>query len=356
MKKKLILTGGGTAGHVMPILALVPELQENYELFYIGSHKGIERELIERAGIPYYPVSTGKLRRYFSWENIIDPFRTVKGVAEARSVLKKIKPNLVFSKGGFVSVPTVLAAAGLGIPVLLHESDYSPGLANKLTVGFAKRILTTFPETVRYLPSHKTVATGTPVRPQLLKGSAERGRELTGFDQKPVIMIMGGSSGSVRINTTVREALPELTQKFNVLHLCGKGNMDDSFSDYPNYRQYEFAYEELADYFALSSVVISRAGANAIFEFLALRLPALLIPLSKRVSRGDQILNAKSFASRRFAAILEEEELTAGTLAAAVFELYEQREAYRERMENTELRDSNRLVLREIDRFSTNKL
>ncbi len=335
--KKIILTGGGTAGHVTPNLALCPELKKNgFEINYIGSYNGMEKDLVEKSGIPYYGISSGKLRRYFDLKNFTDPFRVMKGYFEARRLMKKLKPDVVFSKGGFVAVPVVMAASHAGIPVISHESDMTPGLANKLSLAFCTKICCNFPETLQYLPEDKAILTGCPIREELLTGNKESGLKLTGFNSsKPVLLVMGGSLGSVKVNQAVRSILPDLLKDYQIVHLCGKGNLDETLTSMPGYVQYEYMSEPLKHLFAMADIIISRAGANAICELLALQKPALLIPLSAAASRGDQILNAKSFKKQGFSDVLEEEDVTPETLYQAVSSLYENRETYIQAMENS---------------------
>lgn len=335
--KKIILTGGGTAGHVTPNLALCPELKKNgFEINYIGSYNGMEKDLVEKSGIPYYGISSGKLRRYFDLKNFTDPFRVMKGYFEARHLIKKLKPDVVFSKGGFVAVPVVMAASHAGIPVISHESDMTPGLANKLSLAFCTKICCNFPETLQYLPEDKAILTGCPIREELLTGNKESGLKLTGFNSsKPVLLVMGGSLGSVKVNQAVRSILPDLLKDYHIVHLCGKGNLDETLTSMPGYVQYEYMSEPLKHLFAMADIIISRAGANAICELLALQKPALLIPLSAAASRGDQILNAKSFKKQGFSDVLEEEDVTPETLYQAVSSLYENRETYIQAMENS---------------------
>ena len=325
----IVLTGGGTAGHVTPNLALAEELRRRgFDLLYIGSYEGIEKELAEKAGLPYRGVSTGKLRRYFDLKNLTDPIRVQKGVGEARRLLRKERPALVFSKGGFVSVPVVVAARELRIPVIIHESDMTPGLANRICYPYAAKILCNFPETLARLPKGKSLVSGCPIRPELLTGSREAGLAFTGLSgEKPVLLAMGGSLGSVRLNNALRSILPRLLKDFEVVHLCGRGNTDPSF-DQDGYRQYEYISGELKDLFALADLVISRAGANAVCELIALRKPNLLIPLSAQASRGDQILNAASCRKQGFSMVLQEEEITDNALFAALSELYRERDHY----------------------------
>lgn len=311
-KKRILFTGGGSAGHVIVNLALIPVFHRaGWEIDYIGSKDGIERKLIgELEYVTYYPISTGKLRRYMSLENIKDPFKVVKGTFQAWRIIGKRKPQIIFSKGGFVSVPVVMAAKMRRVPAVIHESDFTPGLANKLSIPFAKKVLTTFPETVKYLPEKKSEYVGAVVREELFQGSKEEGLSFCGLtSEKPVLLIMGGSVGSRKINETVRESLPTLLESFQIIHICGAGNIDKDL-DEKGYSQFEYIQDELKDIFACTDFVISRAGANAIFEFLALNIPMLLIPLTRAASRGDQIINAKSFAEKQYARVLEEENIT----------------------------------------------
>ena len=335
--KKIVLTGGGTAGHVTPNIALMPELQKNgYEIYYIGSYDGIEKKLIEELGIPYYGISSGKLRRYFDWKNFSDPFRVLKGFSQAKKLLKQIQPDVVFSKGGFVTVPVALAAKKSHIPTIIHESDMTPGLANKLAIPAATKVCCNFPETVKYLPEGKAVLTGSPIRRDLLSGNKLAALKFCNFTaDKPVLMIIGGSLGSVAVNTAIRNILPQLLKTFQVIHLCGQGNLDESFIGKQGYVQYEYIKQELADLFALADVVVSRAGANAICELLALRKPNLLIPLPAAASRGDQLLNADSFKRQGFSKVLQEEEITDQLLLDTILDLYQNRADYVAAMEKS---------------------
>jgi len=337
--KRIVLTGGGTAGHVTPNIALLPKLRQlGYDVHYIGSYNGIEKTLIESCQIPYYGISSGKLRRYFDLKNFSDPFKVLKGFSEAYKLLKKLKPDVVFSKGGFVSVPVVIAAGRLHIPVVIHESDMTPGLANKLSIPSASKVCCNFPETMKHLPKGKAVLSGSPIREELLTGDRAKALKFTGLTgDKPVLLIIGGSLGSVVVNEAVRSILPKLLKKFEIIHLCGKGKLDQSLSAMNGYVQYEYISEELKDLFALSDIIISRAGANSICEFLELRKPALLIPLSAAASRGDQILNANSFKKQGYADVLEEEQLNGDTLYDALNLLWENRESYVNAMETSPL-------------------
>lgn len=349
--KRIVFTGGGTAGHVTPNIALIARLKEmDYDIHYIGSYNGIEKELIEKIGIPYYGISSGKLRRYFDWKNFSDPFRVLKGFGEAKKLMKQIKPDIVFSKGGFVTVPVVVAAKRCKLPAIIHESDMTPGLANRLAISSAVKVCANFPETVRYLPEGKAVLTGTPIRKELFAGNRLKGLEFCGFHANlPVLLIVGGSTGAAAVNEAVRNLLPTLLKRFQVIHLCGKGKTDPTYQNVEGYAQYEYISAELSDLFAAADVVISRAGANAICELLALRKPMILIPLSQAASRGDQILNAESFEKQGFAYVLPEEQLTNETLLTAVNQVYEQREEYRETMRNSNQTDAVETIVRLIE-------
>lgn len=328
MNKKIVLTGGGTLGHVTPHLALIPHLKEmGYEIHYIGSEKGMEVEKIATVpGVHYHPVKTGKLRRYFSWQNFTDPFRVLAGAIQSARLMGKLRPDVVFSKGGFVAVPVVLGAWLHRIPVVCHESDLTPGLANKLCKPMARRIATTFPECAAAL-GPKAEMTGTPLRPELFRGSRAKGLSLLHFDgSKPILLMMGGSSGAQAVNKALREALPQLTRQFDVAHLCGKGNLDASLEGTPGYTQMELLNDDLPDALACTDLVLSRAGSNALCEFQALGKPMLLVPYPKGASRGDQILNAQSLAKRGLCRYLLQENMTPESLVTALNETWADRD------------------------------
>lgn len=348
--KKIVLTGGGTAGHVTPNIALLPGLQElGYEVHYIGSYEGIESKLIADFNIPYYGISTGKFRRYLDPKNFSDPFRVIKGYTEARKILKELKPDIVFSKGGYVSVPVVRAAASLKIPCIIHESDMTPGLANKLCIPVAKKVCCNFPETMQYIPEDKAVLTGSPIREELSKGNKIAALDLCGFDANtPVIMVIGGSLGAANVNKAVRDALPELLKDFQVVHICGKDKIDNMLLTTKGYKQFEYVKAELKDIFAMADIVISRAGANAICELLALQKPNLLIPLMAG-SRGDQILNAKSFESQGYSKVLMEDDITTQLLVDSVHELYFNKKTYIDAMSNSHQKNSIKTILNLIE-------
>ena len=354
--KRIILTGGGTAGHVTPNIALLPRLRElQYDIHYIGSYNGIEKELIAKQQIPYHGISSGKLRRYFSLKNFTDPFRVLKGFNEANHLIKTLKPDVIFSKGGFVSVPVVIAGKRNHVPVIIHESDMTPGLANRISIPSAYKVCCNFPETLKALPEDKAVLTGSPIRQELLTGDPEKARAFCGFtDNKPVILVIGGSLGATAVNQAVRAILPELLKEFQVIHLCGKGKLDTSLSNLEGYVQFEYIQDELRHLFALSDIVISRAGANAICELLALQKPNILIPLSASASRGDQILNARSFERQGFSEVLEEETLTNELLLKSIRELYENRRQYVTAMQRSAQQSPIETIIQLIESASGN--
>ena len=345
--KKIVLTGGGTAGHVTPNLALLPSLKERgYEILYIGSYNGIERKLIENAGIEYSGISSGKLRRYFDLKNFSDPFRVLKGCAEARRLIKKYRPDVVFSKGGFVSVPVVLAAKHYKIPTIIHESDMTPGLANKICIPSAAKVCCNFPETLAYLPNDKAVLTCSPIRKELLEGDRITGLNYSGLSaSRPIILVIGGSLGSVAVNRAVRAVLPKILETYQVIHICGKGNLDEHLIGRNGYVQYEYVDAPLRHLFAAADLIISRAGANSICEILALKKPNILIPLSASASRGDQILNARSFEKQGFSKVLEEEQLTDDNLLNTIQDTYHNRQKYIASMEQSTLNDAVSVVM-----------
>ena len=352
--KKIVLTGGGTAGHVTPNIALIPTLQEaGYEVHYIGSYEGIEKTLISEMGIPYYGISSGKLRRYLSAKNFTDPFRVIKGFSQAKQLMKEIQPDIVFSKGGFVTVPVVKAAASRNIPVIIHESDMTPGLANKLCNKHAMKVCCNFPETVELFPKGKAMLTGSPIRKELTTGDRASGLNLCNFTtDKPVIMIIGGSLGAQRINEAVRSILPKLLERYQIIHVCGKGKMDESLIGTKGYSQFEYVKEDLKNLFAAADIVISRAGANVICELLALRKPALLIPLSAKASRGDQILNAKSFKKQGYCEVMEEEDITDDALFEMINIIYDNRDKYIDSMNSSTLNDAINSIVNLINQLS----
>lgn len=348
--KRIVLTGGGTAGHVTPHLAILPHLlEEGYDVHYIGTENGIERKMMEKIpGVTYHGVKSGKLRRYFDWKNFTDPFRVLAGNVQSARLMRQLKPDVCFSKGGFVAVPVVMGAWLHGVPIVCHESDLTPGLANKLCAPFAKKIATTFPECAEAL-GEKAECTGTPLRPELFKGDREKGLRMCGFDgQKPVLIMMGGSLGAQKVNAALREALPRLLEKTDVLHLTGKGNLDEGLRGLKGYCQFEFLDAELPDALACADFVLSRAGSNALCEFQGLKKPMLLVPYPKGASRGDQILNAESFRKRGLCHVLLQENMTGDSLYEAILKLMEEKDTLVKNLEAAPPADGTQAILRMI--------
>lgn len=338
---KIIMTGGGSAGHVTPNVALMPKLRaQGFEIKYIGGKNGIEKSIIEKENVPYISIATGKLRRYFDLKNFTDPFKVGFGVIQCINIMRREKPNIVFSKGGFVSVPVVIGAYLNRIPVVSHESDMTPGLANKLIMPYCSKLCVTFPESIKHIKGDKAVVTGTPIREELFKGNKAQCLKITGLSgKKPILLIVGGSLGSQKINEDIRANLKEILKDFDVIHLCGKGNLEEALKFERGYKQYEYVTEEMAHFLAGSDVVISRAGANSIFELLALKKPNILIPLSQKASRGDQILNAASFKKSGYSFVLQEEEIKDNVLTKSIKEVYANRNKYIDAMEKSEMKN-----------------
>ena len=351
MSKRIVLTGGGTAGHVTPHLSLIPRLREmGYDIHYIGTENGIERQMMEKYPfITYHAVKSGKLRRYFSLQNFIDPFKVIWGALQSVAAIARIKPDVLFSKGGFVSVPVVIGAWLCRVPAVCHESDLTPGLANRICTKFAKTVCTTFPECAKAIGA-KGVHTGTPLRPELFRGSRAAGLALSGFDgSKPVLLMTGGSLGAQSVNKCLREALPNLLPHMDVLHLCGKGNLDESLLDVKGYCQKEFLSEEMTDALAVADIVLSRAGSNTLSELLALQKPMLLVPYPLGASRGDQIENAKSYEKLGLARVLMQEDMTAQTMTDGLLKLLAEKDVLLKALEAYPVKDGTDAVLREIE-------
>ncbi len=355
MSRIIVLTGGGTLGHVTPHMALLPHLlEQGYEIHYIGSEHGMEVEKIRAIpDLTYHAVKVGKLRRYFSWQNFTDVFLIIRGAFQSTRLIGKLKPAVVFSKGGFVAVPVVFGAWVHHVPVLCHESDLTPGLANKLCKPFATKMVTTFPECAKAL-GNGAECVGTPLRPDLHSGLREEGLRLFGFDgKKPVLLMMGGSSGAQSVNSALRQALPELLPTFDVAHLCGRGNLDASLEGVAGYSQVEFMDAELPHALQCADLVLSRAGSNALMEFQALCKPLLLVPYPKGASRGDQILNAQSMEKRGLCSVLLQEQMTPATLAKAIFETWEHRDQLIDAMKKAPPADGTDRVLQLIEQIQS---
>ena len=355
--KRIVLTGGGTAGHVTPHFSLIPRLMAaGYEIHYIGRGSGIEYDLISFVdGITYHPISCGKLRRYFSLTNFTDMFRVLRGILQSARLMRTLKPSVCFSKGGFVSIPVVIAAHMRHVPTVCHESDLTPGLANRIAARFADVVATTFPECACAL-GDKGVATGTPLRAELFSGSRARGLKLAGFDgKKPVLLVTGGSQGAQSINLCLRKCLPALLERMDIVHLCGGGNLDESLSGMDGYRQFEYLRDEWPDALAAADIVLSRAGSNTLCELLALKKPMLLVPYPLSASRGDQIKNAENFAARGFAHVLKQEALTPETLVPALYALLETKDTLQAAMEACPVQNGTDAVLTLIEDVQTRR-
>lgn len=345
MNRRILFTGGGSAGHVTPNLAIIELLQKNnVEVFYIGSHH-IEKKIISDLKIPFYEISSGKLRRYLSFKNFIDVFKILWGIIQAYFIIFKIRPKIIFSKGGFVSFPVVLAGFLHRIPIIVHEADYTPGLANKLCFPFSSKICLTYAESEKFIRyKNKVEVTGLPVRHQFFSGNKENGLKFLGFTgNKPILLIIGGSLGSEKINSTIRILLDLLLTKFDVVHLCGKGKKDET-SKKIGYVQIEYLNHEIYDVMTAADLIISRSGANAVYELIAVKKPAILIPLSKKVSRGDQIENADFVAKKGLFSVLYEENLSGDSLFAAIDDLLTKRESYLEKLRNYNSLNSTKII------------
>ncbi|WP_242229100.1 MULTISPECIES: undecaprenyldiphospho-muramoylpentapeptide beta-N-acetylglucosaminyltransferase [unclassified Bacillus cereus group] len=331
MNKKILFTGGGTAGHVMINIVLIPKFMEKgWGVEYIGSQNGIEKLLVQN--VKYNIVSTGKLRRYWDLENFKDPFKIIKGCIQSYKLMKRIKPDVIFSAGGFVSVPVVIGAWMNKVPVIIREPDSTLGLANKIALPFTTKLCTTFPQTGENVSNEKKVYVGPIVREEIERGNVLRGRSYCKFKQdKPVLLIMGGSQGAQWINDMVRKSLETLLLNFNIVHMCGKGKVDSSVG-MEGYMQFEYIGGELPHILNMASVVVSRAGSTAISELLFLKKPMLLIPLTNSSSRGDQVLNAEYFSRQGYAEVILQDRVSTNTFIHAVNKLYTNKERYIQNM------------------------
>lgn len=358
-KIKIIFTGGGSAGHVTPSIPLISAFKlKEAAVFYVGSKQGIERTLIKPLNIPYYPITAGKLRRYWTWKNLLTPFQLLLGVGQGFLLCRRLKPNIIFSKGGFVALPIVIAARLNGIPVVIHESDLSPGLANRLSFPFAKLICITFSATAQFFKNEsKVLLTGMPIREFLYHGNPEKGLKLCGFpdNKKPVLLIMAGGLGSMAINDAIRRLVQPLTKEFRVIHLCGKNKQDSSFENIVDYKQFEYLQDELADVLACADLVLSRAGATSIYELLALAKPHILLPLSKKASRGDQIDNAKYFARQGFSKVIYAEEFSDEKLREIIFDCYQNLDQLKQNLINFKPMDSVKIIMDKLTGFIAEK-
>lgn len=346
MNKKIILTGGGTAGHVIPNVALIPYLRKDgWQIFYIGSKNGIEKSIIADSNIPFYAITSGKLRRYFSWQNFTDFFKVLFGICMAFIVLLRVKPALIFSKGGYVSVPVAVAAFLLRIKIVTHESDFSFGLATRIVARLAEQVWVAFAETCEVYP--RAHYTSLPIRDDLYLGERSRGFSLCNFkSDRTTLLIMGGSLGSQRINKTVNAILDELVKTFQVIHIVGVSNVS-SFK-HSRYCVFSYVGDDFKHILAITDLVVSRAGAGSIFEYLYLHKPMLLIPLDAG-SRGDQIQNTTCFEKKGYAISLPEKKLSGFNLLSKIYELNRKKDTIKQKQTEHKFADSNKHF---VDRFN----
>ena len=342
--KKIVFTGGGTAGHVYPIIALLPYFKD-YEIHYIGTN-GIEKDIVSKFNnIIFHEIPAVKLVRKLTLKNLLIPFKLLSSIKKAKKILKEISPNVIFSKGGFVAVPVVIAGQKLGIPIVSHESDLSMGLANKIILKKCNAMCTAFLETTK--GRKKCIYTGQPIRQQLLEGIACNIKNKFS-NNNPVILIVGGSLGSKFINDKIEAALDDLLLSYNIIHITGKGNASDIKRT--NYIQLEYS-NNLQDYYACADVVIARAGSGVINELLCLRKPMLLIPLSKKCSRGDQIENAKLFEKLKYAEVILEEDYSKELLLKKINLLIKNKEIYKQNMKKSGINNSNAKIVETIEKY-----
>ena len=352
-KKKICMVGGGSAGHVFPALAISSRLiEKGWEIEFIGSRSGLERRLLASSPLIVREIFSGKLRRYWSFRNFSDVFLVIFGFLQSLFLLWRFRPDVLFSKGGFVSVPVVYAAALLRIPTIAHESDYSPGLANRLAAPFLRAFCVTFSDTRLAWFRSRLVHTGNPVRAEFLSADPKRGKTFIGKDVGNTLLVLGGSQGAETINKIVRESLVELSRHFFVVHICGPGKKVES--NHENYVQFEFVEKEIADLLAAADLVVSRAGSNSLFEIIAMKKPNILIPLGLSSSRGDQILNARYAKERGWSSVITEETLTTQTFVQELLLLHENSNVYLENLSEFEPTEAVERIIIEIECLQKN--
>ena len=344
-KKTIVIVGGGSAGHVLPALPVADELiKKQWQVHFVGTHSGLEEKLLGDRAITFHSVSAGKLRRYFSWQNFSDVIRIFLGIVQAMFLLRRIRPHVIFSKGGFVSFPVVFAGWLLRIPVVAHESDLTPGLANRLVMPFVSTLCSSFADTRFAGFKGRVVNTGTPVREDLLNGDAAAGRLFLGVENGlPILLVTGGSLGAEALNAIVRASLPELCASYFVVHVCGPGKAKNLRQ--PGYLELEYVDAGWGDMLAAADIVVSRAGANALFEFWALKKLTLLVPLSGAASRGDQLANAAYAKAQGLSEVVAEEDLGTEQLLIALKTLRDNAPQYQQTLGGvTALKASDSLV------------
>ena len=349
----VLFTGGGSAGHVVPCLPLIEHfLRLGTTVSYIGSHSGPEAALIKPTGAAFFAIRSGKLRRYWSWRNVADVWWVVVGILQAWRLVRRLEPAVLFSKGGYAAFPVVVAAWLTRVPVVAHESDLTPGLANRLSLPFVAAVCTTFAVTQFPVRNVPVIHTGTPLRHALTTGEAARGRALVGEPELPLVLVVGGSLGSSALNAAVRAALGELLEWCCVAHVCGPGHVDATLTARAGYRQFEYVGDGWGDLLAAADVVVSRAGANSLYELVALRKPHLLVPLTRQASRGDQLENAAYALERGWSRVLPEDQLEPARLCEAVRRLYTDRDAVMAALADAGLGDGTAATARIICRFA----
>jgi UDP-N-acetylglucosamine--N-acetylmuramyl-(pentapeptide) pyrophosphoryl-undecaprenol N-acetylglucosamine transferase len=311
IKNMIVFTGGGTGGHIYPGIAVAAALRDisSCGVVWLGSKNKIDRTIVENAGIKFEEISSGKLRRYFSLRNFTDVFRIIAGFFSSLLLLKKYKPSLLFSKGGFVSVPPAAAAFALRIPVYTHESDFSPGLATKINAYFAKKIFITYKQTASYFNKkllNKIIQSGNPVRSEFYAANPEKGRSFLNIPSgEKILLVLGGSQGAVELNTLVENCLAGLTANFFVVHQTGSVcKLSADKAAQPRYIRVSYIKDEMPDILAAATLALGRAGAGTVWECAAVGRPMVLVPLSGSATRGDQIENAEFFVERGAARML----------------------------------------------------
>jgi len=345
---KIVVVGGGTAGHVLPTLPVIAALAlDGHDICYIGTRSGLEEGLVAEAQCTYRGITAGKLRRYASLKNLLDMFRVIAGIVQALWLMLRLRPDVVFSKGGFVSFPVVFAAWLCRVPVVAHESDITPGLANRFAAPFVSTLCTSFPSTVMTEQKCKVVHTGTPLRASITGGNRAAGRALVGIgDAQSLLVVTGGSLGAERLNELVRESLDALCDEFFVFHVCGAGKFIPIKRK--NYQQAEYVADGWGDILAAADVVISRAGANALFELVSLGKKNLLIPLSRAASRGDQIENAEFASAQGWSLVIAEEAVTTPGLMEGLNSLLEDAATWEKQLASFTPPDATEAIVKEI--------
>ncbi len=345
----IVLTGGGTAGHCIPHLSILPYLKKNFDkIYYIGSANGIEKEIIGKTDIPYFSINCAKLNRSFTVKNFSIPFKVLSGIIQSGKILDKLQPNVIFSKGGYVSIPVVIASHKRKIPIISHESDYSIGLANKLTSKYCKKILTSFPETAINIKNGEF--TGPPIRSDIFEINKKDAISFFGFNgEKPILLVTGGSLGAKIINDTLRNSLKFLLPKFDILHICGKNNLDNNLEQ-KGYVQVEFL-TNMEYALVASDICITRAGSNTLFELMSLKKPCVLIPLPQGISRGDQVLNASYFQKLGLTYVLNQSELTPESLTFAITSVYANRFNITRNFDNRPIKNASQRISEIISEY-----